>query len=388
MHPHQAVHRIRAWLAAIALSATAAVPLRAQLTMSDLRVSGFGGWGAGRTNHNRYLFGDSDGDYSHTDFGVLLSTPVADRVAISALISWRDREQEQTAELTYAFATIRLTQSLDLRIGKVRFPGPLYSEVYDIGTVRPFLTLPQTIYGGSGNSMQNYVGAGLNGNVFAGGWDFGVAAYGGGGQYHYSSNRVALYTGSSGSEADVPVEGMVGGAFHVRPPIAGLTVGVAGATLTTFPCGTAIPNEICPGGLRATVVGGNVEYVTNKVWVRSEFAKLRGGDQLKNRAYYIELAYFLTRNWQVAGQVSALTDRFIGSAAGPIPLPSDLDRHREKVVGLNYWLAPNVVLKTSVHAINGLRFARPEGSVTPVTLMSSGLEPKTRLVQSGLQFTF
>jgi hypothetical protein len=351
-------------------------------------VSGFGGWGAGRTNHNKYLLGDSDGDYSQTEFGVVLTTPVAERVAISALMSWRNHEEDQRSELTYAFATIRLTQSLDLRIGKVMFPGPLYSEVYDIGTVRPFLTLPQTMYGGSGNSMQNYVGAGLNGNLFAGGWGFGVAAYGGGGMYRYSSTRVALMTGMTATETEIPVEGMVGGSFRVRPPISGLTLGVAGATAMTIPCGDAIPAEFCPGKTRDVVVGGNVEYLTNRVWFRSEYARLRGGDQLRNNAYCVELGYFVTRHWQVAGQVAGLKDRFVGEMFEGIELPSDIDRHREKVLGINYWVAPNVVLKTSFHDVHGLRFARPEGRVTPTTLLGGPLQPRTRLIQSGIQFTF
>ncbi|MCU0634927.1 MAG: hypothetical protein MUE41_08645, partial [Gemmatimonadaceae bacterium] len=173
---------------------------------SGVTIGGLGSVAGGVTNRGIYQAGTPNGSYQNSQFGLRATVPFGDRLAVSALVNWREEGLERSeprTDITYLFATYRLSQAWDLRIGKVKFPNNLYSEVFDIGTLRPFLSLPQGIYGSTGNAFTSYTGIGVNGTAYLGDWQLGVAANVSGGGFRYSSPRAELIPGATRGDIDI-----------------------------------------------------------------------------------------------------------------------------------------------------------------------------------------
>lgn len=359
----------------------------AQVGQQSVTLAGYGEVSYGQTNRNTFLNGTPDGNYVNSRLGLLLSAPLSDRVSISALGRMVQDTNGTHGDLSYAFATLRLTRSLDLRFGKVKHPGSLYGEVLDVGTLRPFLNLPQAIYGGTGNSLENYTGVGLNGTIFFGQWASGISAYAGGGAYEYESMRLRYIPGITGDHWRLPVRKLTGGRVSIRPPVSGLSFGVSGHRARVNLCTAGMPANACTGEVWEHQWGAQAEYLTDRLWLRSEYAWLKAGELATNKGYYVEGAYFLTRQLQAATQFNAMKDD-VPETQFSVPMPKDIDRHRELAYGLNYWLAAGVVLKTSIHEVTGNRFAVPNQQALLQGLVTGQLPRHTRLLQAGLQFSF
>lgn len=394
-------------------------PLHAQ-TVGDPAGPSFGGLGSvsgGLTNRATYLGGTPEGAFQNSQFGLRVSVPFDDRLTVSSLINWREEGREggtPRTDITYLFATYRLSRAWDLRLGKVKNPTNLYSEVYDIGTLRPFLTLPQGIYGGTGNAFTSYTGVGVNGTAYVGRWQLAMAGYLSGGNFRYNSTRIALLPGTNG-ELDVNLHRAVGGRLLVRPPVAGLSVGVSGslARIGFGTCGVPALQTLCEPGFSGGQGSAQLEYLTDRLWLRSEITLRDVPGFVLSRGGYAQAAWFLTRKWQVAAQYDVLTETLgqktldLGASA-PLPegftlppglqlppgglgslLPDAMDRHRDLAFGVNYWLAPEVALKLSVHDVDGWRFARPEtAQLLQGALTGQFPSKRSRLLQAGIQFNF
>lgn len=61
-------------------------------------------------------------------------------------------------KLDFAFGEWAFSDALKFRMGKVKCPFGIYSEVFDVGTIRPFYALPQAIYGAPGIVTKSYFG--------------------------------------------------------------------------------------------------------------------------------------------------------------------------------------------------------------------------------------
>jgi hypothetical protein len=382
-------------------------------SVANAQVSGeatgptFGGLGSvagGITDRGAYLAGTPDGSFQNAQFGLRTSVPVNDRLTLSALVNWREAGQNRgqpRTDITFLFATYRLSRAWDLRLGKVKSPNNLYSEVFDIGTLRPFLSLPQGIYGGTGNAFTSYSGVGINGTAYVKDWQLGIASYVSGGNYTYNSTRFDLAPGTNG-EVDVTLRSVLGGRVFVRPPVPGLLIGVSGVRARINGC-NAVNSQSCRDNILGNQGSAQFEYMTDRLWLRSEAALIKAAGFLDSKGGYAQAAWFLTRRWQVAAQYDVQTDDYDALAATILaeggapqqggnalpPLPKAIDRHRDVSIGLNYWVTPDMAVKVSAHDVDGWRFARP-----PRTGILQGLATqqfpavRSRMLQAGIQFNF
>jgi hypothetical protein len=62
--------------------------------------------------------------------------------------------------------------------------------------------------------------------------------------------------------------------------------------------------------------------------------------------------------------------------------------HREAAIGLNYWLSPKLVVKSSFHRVNGNRFAVPPPETFPDLVAAGQLQHETSLFMFGVNFAF
>jgi len=378
---------LRTAMAACALTLFACCPLVAQDGRS-VDIHGFGGWSFGDTDVNRFLGAEPNGEYSKTTFAAKLTGTTSAAVQVNAQLFFRNGFDGSQVSLDYAFADWQLHNAVHLRVGKVKHPFGIYNEVAGLGTVRPFLNLPQSVYGPIALISKSYRGLGVRGSVAVrGGWSVEYDVYGGGIEYEQEESALDLLAlplvdstlGGSLFES----EAVIGARLVVQTPFDGLRLGGSAYS-------GRLDLPLAPTSTRFRTVGVSAEYVVDRTWVRAEYVHQR--DRLAalqdcESAYYVEVAQFLGDHWQVAGEWGGididvqLPPEFVGL--------DDLLRHRDRALGLNYWVSPQFGFKASVHWVEGNLMAElSPPDLEQLAFTRSSPHPKTRLMQFGAQFSF
>jgi hypothetical protein len=366
-------------------------PLGAQVTMDNVAVHGYGGWSYGRTsendNTNFYLFGHQRGDYSHAEYALNVAVALSDRLTIDAQPFWHagHHANQTSSGIDYVFGEWKFSDHMRLRAGSVKHPFGIYTEVFDVGTVRPFAALPQGVYGPAGMVGKAYDGIGLTGSAYSrSGWGVSYDMYGGG--LETFELDVPLQVVREGTDTSKVLNvaqtrafrDVVGGRLVINTPITGLNFGVSGYTGTR-----PLAKE-----QRRNTYGVHAEYTDDMLTFRAELAHETDPTLQSATGNYVEAAYRLMGGFQIAGMYSTLNTDLVGVSAANIARASTALDHNETGAGLNYWFAPNFVLKTSVHWVDGNRFAYPDPTRIRAIVATGQLRPKTTVVLVGSQLSF
>jgi hypothetical protein len=341
-------------------------------------LHGFGGWASGKTNDpNIYLAGRPEWDYRTADFNLNVTGNVTDRLKIVGQTAFVEEADGGHVDLSYAFAEWKFNDAFKLRAGQVKQPFGISTEVFAVGTLRPFYALPQGIYGPIGLVSDSYKGIGLTGSKPLGRWSLSYDVYAGGIDLEeYLPPEAYLHgepvSGSTQEELE-STRNVIGGRLVFNTPVDGLSFGASGYT----------GKEI--GSNQRWVAGAHVEYLAGPWSVRSEYAHETVKDDLIVDGFYGELAYHINPHWQAAVQYNHLTSEL---PEVPDPVAPSLLDHEEFAVGLNYWFSPAFVLKLEYHHVDGNRFAGPSPDEYATLIPAGQLNPKTDLVQFGAQFSF
>jgi hypothetical protein len=361
---------------ALVLAIVSGAPDRAlamELGDGKLSVSGFGEWGFGQTRggENRYLIGNTDGRYDNASLALsFIAKPDEDLIVASQIFL----QNEGEAGIDWAFVEWRPALPFRVRMGKIKQPLGAFMEVQDVGTLRPFFTLPQSIYGPANVGAEAYLGAGLTGDVRLGaGYALGWDVYGGAIDMPvfepFEIGHQPLPWTFPEIESERATE-VVGGRLTLATPIDGLTFRLSGYT-------GILHEEDLDRRARQGVGGVTAEYLCDRLTLRGElFYRDEGGFE---RAYagYLEAATFVSEHVQLALRAEASkTD------VDDVEHASTLTRHDELAAGVNYWFSPSVVMKLSYHLVHGNRFAAPESSQDGI------LATRTHLFVAGTQFSF
>jgi hypothetical protein len=369
--PHPLMHRpfIRSLaLVAVAVSATAA---GAQQIPQNVEVHGFGSWNSGATNNqNLYLGGKWKGSSTNSSAGLNLTGDLGDRVSFTTQLSF-DFDGATETELDFAFGEYKLTDALKLRAGQVKQPFGLFTEVMDVGTVRPFLYLPQSLYGPTAAVAEAYRGIGLTGYLdLPAGVSMDYDVYGGGLNRKENEFTLDMYRALQGRKSfdDVGNEvgtevtdQMYGGRFMFNV-LQGVRTGVSGYHSVT--------GEASAGRGWVSTVGYAAEFARGRTALRSEVFRQWENDHDRENGWYYEGSYRLFGGWQLAGRfdrssVHLKNPRPTSSSDLAVdirpPVGQSLLEHRELAGGVNYFFSPNFVMKASVHHTQGNHFAQPTG---------------------------
>ena len=132
--------------AAIAVALTPLALAAQDAQQQRVELHGFGSWNYGSTNtDNLYLGGKKNGTSSNSSLSLNASGALSDRFSVSSQVQLDFvTAGATTTNLDYVFGEWRFTDALKLRAGQVKQPFGIYTEVYDVGTIRPFLALPQS----------------------------------------------------------------------------------------------------------------------------------------------------------------------------------------------------------------------------------------------------
>ncbi len=363
------------WLLAAVLAAAAA---RAQEAVPRVDIHGFGSWAYGRTDENVYLAGLPGGNYEKTSLALTVASQPSDRLRVTGQFELH-QDVETKVEMDYVFAEWRFSDALRLRAGKVKQPFGISAEVVRVGTLRPFLDLPQAVYGHVGLTAEHYDGVGITGLLPLGRWTVSYDAYGGGLHVEESMGPEDLVRGEPlGSHTMEVAKNVLGGRLVVQTPIDGLSLGVSANR------GDAVDSDAVDSKVR-WVVGGQGEYLSGPWSIRSEYAHKEVRDDHVGNAFYLEAARRFGPHWQAAAQY----DRFAAELPGvEAPVAPSLLEHEEVAVGLNYWFNAAFVLKLSYHRVDGNRLAAPEADELTAVVASGQLQKRTNLFQFGAQFSF
>ena len=373
------------WFIALTVAATAAF---AQGADSKIDIHGFGGWAYGKTDGHKYSLATEDGEYDNAEFALNVSAKPVEKLSVVAQMRLESKGEAQQAELDYAFAEWAFSDAARVRVGRVKHPFGIYGEVFDVGTVRPFYSLPASLYGANGFTARAYNGAGLTGNIAVHRWNIQYDVYGGQIEGDFETpgllSTATQYFAEPSITFGYRVNDAVGGRLNISPPIEGLTFGASAYT------GQSITDLSEVDAAKRDVYAGHVEYALTRFAIRSEIGHLKNGKDFDVDSGYVETSYRLTSKWQVAARWDQLDVTLPGTNLSKLPkiFPQLLD-HREASVGLSYWFSPNIVVRGSVHRITGNRFAFPDTSAEVVKALTTGeLEPKTNMVVIGAQFSF
>lgn len=335
--------------------------IHAQPVAENISLHGFAGWGFGITDGNRYAYASDKLNYDHFVFALNLTTKINDRITFAAQPIWKTiGEGNIQTDIDYAFASYRFGKALNIRIGKVKSPIGLYSEIYNVGTLRPFMILPQSMYGTPGTVQKYYNGIGLAGSVFIkNDWwiDYDVI----GGQINLEEMGSSSLMIAPDQKVRPIVRDMLALRISILPPVSSLKFGIVGMTgkVEYFDDSSEIAKSMAYGPHYQTA--GFIEYITYRLWIRTEylsFDKWDGKDMTLNSAYF-ETAVRINKNWQLAGRYDWLNADF---QVQGMSIPDDVSsytEHAEWAFGLNFWISPNFVIKCSYHQVEGNFFANP-----------------------------
>lgn len=335
-------------------------------------IHGYGNWAYGRTDGNAYLNGNDEGDYDRLEFSLSLAAEPAPRTSIHAQIFVEKEEEGSESSVDFAFAEYDFDPALRFRIGAVKQPFGIFTEIFDVGTLYPFVNLAQGIYGPAGFVSESYLGAGLTGRLAVGGdWQLQYDLYGGEMEAANSTpwDEVGI---AESDEESTDIQDLVGGRLTLASPGGAVTCGLSAYSGTED---TETFGEES-GDKRHTAYGAHVEYFNGPATLRAEVAG-QETEEYTSEAAYVEAAWKLSSHWLVAARYDwAETD-----LDGDTGADEDLLEHRDVGLAVNYFFSPNFVLKLAWHQVSGNRFTSQDDE-------DAEQDEKTSLVSFGTSFSF
>ncbi|HYI08729.1 MAG TPA: porin [Thermoanaerobaculia bacterium] len=382
------MHRFNRIIGCLALTVIAASPALAQSTGSIIDIHGFGGWAYGKTGGHKYSLGTEGGEYDNAELALNVSAKPMEKLSVVAQMRLESGSDTEQAELDYAFAEWTFSDAVRVRAGRVKHPFGIYGEVFDVGTVRPFYSLPQSLYGSNGFTARAYNGAGITGNVPVGKWDLQYDVYGGQIEGDFETPGLLSTSSAYFTEPSITfgyrVENAYGGRLNISTPVEGLIFGGSGYT------GQAYTDLSTVDADKRDVFAAHAEYTHKGFAIRSEWGHLKNGGDFNVDGGYLETSYRIGEHWQIAGRWDQIDVTLPGTNLDRLPkIFPQLLEHREAALGLSYWFSPNFVVRGSYQLVEGNRFAFPETSDQVKAALASGvLERDTDMILIGAQFSF
>lgn len=204
------------------------------------------------------------------------------------------------------------------------------------------------------------------------------------------SARLQTLSGLPNTRVKTPE--VFGGRINIETPVNGLSFGVSGNFGPNAV--TEVPGRALSDNGSRFAVGGHAEYMKEKYLLRAEGLHTSIQNLANVHAAYAELAWKFYGEWQAAYRLDWTVIDFRNTALSA-SVPSTIKKHTAYTFGLNYWLSPNLVAKTSYSYIRGNRFANPDTLLldfaTPYSSLYPGaprLDNTTHYFEAGAQFSF
>ena len=168
----------------------AATPSWAESWVDRTRLDGFFSARYSLTNEKTLWLGglnesgiNDDGSFYGTKLGLGITSRVSDRLTVATQLFAPIQENGYDLHVDWAFATFLLTEELDLRAGKIKYPVGIVNEYVEVGVTYPWIQAPLVIYsenmGGPQATRESYTGASLLWTRNSADWTWSVDLFGG-----------------------------------------------------------------------------------------------------------------------------------------------------------------------------------------------------------------
>ncbi len=294
-------------------------------------MGGFSSTNYARTNSDEPFGGvegkghDSQGSWADTRVGLILNANINRRFRFATQML-ANKGDDFSLGIDWAFADITVTDNINLRAGKVKFPVGLVNEYVDVGYAMPWMKAPVVIYSemGAPNGPQmtreGYTGGSFLGNVDVG--DVALSA-------DFFTGEINLDVGA--------VRNLVGAAFTADwDDTILLKASAYQGTMDQFPAMGGNPSPMNDAKHSGTMVGFKMDW--NNVIAYAEHAQITMGN-LENMA---AVSWYTTLGYQIGKVLPHVTYQSYkqGSASA-----MQKDEQTTVTLGLRYDWLPGVALK-------------------------------------------
>lgn len=378
MTNHSSRFGVRASLAAAATfvfagSLSAAISLGEN---SRVQIGGFFSQGYMISDHNNYPVDTKNGTADFREMGFNASTTVGSHLRLGAqLFSQRlGKYGDDKVVIDWAVADYNFRPEFGVRVGRLKYPRSLHSDVLDLDVARPFIFLPQSIYDSRLRDFQaSFDGAMGYGSVSLGKNTFDYKFYYGDIPIKTDSgvadffNTSSLYANPPGLK-QINMDSVRGAALGWNTPVSGLRFGATYSELANLlVSGPFRQVPTLTSSINLTKVeyyGASAEYTTGPWTLTSEYfinkvfstltlpafiappSKSVGG----YKSWYVSAARRLGSKFE-AGAYYTETWNSYPSATNP---PSSNQR-RDWTLALRYDYNDHLLFKIEGHAISGTR---------------------------------
>jgi len=119
---------------------------------------------------------NEDGSFYGTKLGLNISTQVNEKMSVATQLLSSIQDGGYSTTLDWAFANLNLSPTLDLRVGKIKYPVGLVNEYVDVGVAYPWIQAPVVIYSELPTAAQAtreaYTGVSLLKSVMVDDWTY------------------------------------------------------------------------------------------------------------------------------------------------------------------------------------------------------------------------
>ncbi len=347
---------------------------------------------------NNYVFGDGNGNFNNVIFALReIVSPTPELMFAAGQDFYITEGRGFGAELDFAFAEYRPIEMLALRRGRMPGEPGLYTPVFDVGTLRPFPALAQSIYGPVGTIPKSYNGGSVTLiHELDSGWGLRATGYVGSATMPLDPalaeafNIVGGYLpGNQQINADSATNYnlMVGAVLNVTTPLPGIIMQASGYVVP--------PDMDLNLGALNYVLTGSFGYVGEELEVRAEYAYRHTDEFADNQSVYVEAAYRFFDNFQVALRYEYMDFGLFSQNIIYEQILQQLDElssHQALSAGVNYWFTRDFVVKLAYSYIMGNHFAHPDRAGINYSFDSStltfNLAPETHYLEFASSFTF
>ena len=358
------------------------MPLTAQIE-SSIQIHGFGGWAGGSTsNSNEFAsMANRQTPLDNYYFGLNFSAQLERNVQIVAQPCWQTNLSGDELVLDYVFAQWMISSKFGFRVGKIKNPIGIYSEILNVGTLRPFYLPPQGRYLGA---IQSYTGIGFIGTIGAGPLEVSYHLFSGSQKYQqmvieqpFGVDPITLAPKFLSFHLDPGGRNLVGGRLTLGTPVSGFIIGASATSSVLYYSLEGAP-YMKVADKRTTTYAGQAEYTDERILFRAEYWYMDNPMSKINNGF-TEAAFKFTSNWQAALEYDWARFKMYS-------LDEILNRHQAVGAGLAYWVNAGLVFKLNHYWVKGNNLAKPVNTAESTVLGT--LKEKTKVLIFGTQFSF
>lgn len=372
---HRASRSAHALLIAVGLFAVTSFA-SAAVTWHNVQIGGFVSQGYLKSDNNNYPVDTTDGTFDFREYAVNASTTFGSHFRLGAQVFGQKlgKYGNDKPILDWALADYNFCQQFGIKVGRLKYPRSLHSDVLDADVLRPFIFLPQSMYDSRLRDFQaSFDGGMIYGNVGAGKSSFDYKIFYGDIPMKTDSgvgdffNTSSLFKNPPGVKS-LGMDSVQGATLAWNTPISGLRLTAYYSKLShlvaTGPF-AAIPTLTSSMDLtKVEYTAFSAEYTKDKWTLAGEYLieDINGlltlpsfiapprSSKSGNRSYYISVARRLTDKLEVGTYYSHTGASY--PAVGAVPSTT---RRNDWTVSGRYDVNDHLLFKLEVHFINGTK---------------------------------